>query len=552
VTEASIRDGISEQLLAELKEDIAQRRISDGYALLDSRAALFEAFDASQPNAAALLGYLAQWVDIGYRDPALVKRLLGCYSQGCRSRLSLSEYVHLRMAEAMVAMSEEEADRAIGHLDVVLTLADDVNDWELVAIANYWKARCQRKKGEYDRALTHTVHGRDLALRCGQARMAAVMRVLESWILFQEGRSKEALRTLAEAQAVLRETDDAVTLGNIESTYGRILRREGRYGQALEHFAKSIELFRKSDPEHRNLARTLANMAHVQRLLAQQFRKKIDADAAHRRKSGSRGLAPAQPYREKMEQLRREALENLDQAARIYEIHPNHRGVGTVHLNRAYLYLDEGQLDLAMEEAGVAYNCGEEKQDFILMARARILQCTVANARVEEGIEERPNARSHAQAALDYARDAVEMATHTQNRRLLARVHTWHGLTLSNPFFNARDKAREAMHQASAYLEPGVHDHVWEDFQALKGRILAGADVNATLLAWSHGQVGDKTFQQLEEDFADIVIPEVWEQEGRRVSRVAKRLSISPKKVRRVLERLGLRGAGEPEAEDSE
>jgi DNA-binding NtrC family response regulator len=67
--------------------------------------------------------------------------------------------------------------------------------------------------------------------------------------------------------------------------------------------------------------------------------------------------------------------------------------------------------------------------------------------------------------------------------------------------------------------------------------------MNATLLAWSHGQVGDKTFQQLEEDFADIVIPKVWEQEERKVSRVAKRLSISPKKVRRVLERLGLRAA---------
>jgi tetratricopeptide (TPR) repeat protein len=342
---------------------------------------------------------------------------------------------------------------------------------------------------------------------------------------------------------VLSQTDDYVTLGNIASTYGRILRREGRYGQAIEHFTESIELFRRRDPEHRNLARTLANMAHVQRLLAQQFRRKIDADAAQRRKSGASGLGAPLPYREKMQQLRQDALQNLDQAARIYERHPNHRGMGTVHLNRGYLYLDEGQLDLAAEQADAAYNCGENKQDHILMARARILQCTVENTRVEEGIEERADARSHAQAALDYARDAVDMAKHTQNRRLLARVHTWHGLTLSNHFFNARDAAREAMSQAAGYLEPGIHDHVWEDFQTLKSRVLEGADMNATLLAWSHGQVGDKSFQQLEEDFADIVIPKVWEQEERKVSRVAKRLSISPKKVRRVLERLGLRAA---------
>jgi tetratricopeptide (TPR) repeat protein len=453
------------------------------------------------------------------------------------------------MAEAMLAMSEEEAESAIGHLNVVLTLANDLNDSDLVAIAHYWKARCQRKRGEYDHALRHAIKGRDLALQCGQMSMAAVMRVLESWILFQESRSKEAFQTLAEAQAVLSQTDDYVTLGNIESTYGRILRREGRYGPAIEHFTHSIELFEKRDPEHRNLARTLANMAHVQRLLAQQFRKKIDADAAHRRKSGASGLATPQPYREKMEQLRQEALENLDQAARIYERHPNHRGMGTVHLNRGYLYLDEGQLDLAGEQADAAYICGEQKQDLILMARARILQCAVENARVEEGIEERLDARSHAQAALDYARDAVEMAKHTQNRRLLARVHTWQGLTLSNHFFNARDAARESMNQAAGFLEPGIHDHVWEDFQILKGRVLEGADMNQTLLAWSHGQVGDKTFQQLEEDFADIVIPKVWEQEGRKVSRVSKRLSISPKKVRRVLERLGLRAADASESE---
>jgi hypothetical protein len=51
--------------------------------------------------------------------------------------------------------------------------------------------------------------------------------------------------------------------------------------------------------------------------------------------------------------------------------------------------------------------------------------------------------------------------------------------------------------------------------------------------------VGERTFQQLTEDFADLIIPKIWEHENRKVARVAKRLSISPKKVRRVLARLG-------------
>jgi DNA-binding NtrC family response regulator len=63
--------------------------------------------------------------------------------------------------------------------------------------------------------------------------------------------------------------------------------------------------------------------------------------------------------------------------------------------------------------------------------------------------------------------------------------------------------------------------------------------VNPLLRAWSQGSVGDKTFQQITEQFAELIIPKVWEREGRKVSRVATRLSISPKKVRRILDRVG-------------
>jgi len=50
-----------------------------------------------------------------------------------------------------------------------------------------------------------------------------------------------------------------------------------------------------------------------------------------------------------------------------------------------------------------------------------------------------------------------------------------------------------------------------------------------------------KCFQELTEQFAEIVIPKVWEKEDRKVARVAKRLSVSPKKVRRILARAGKR-----------
>jgi hypothetical protein len=59
--------------------------------------------------------------------------------------------------------------------------------------------------------------------------------------------------------------------------------------------------------------------------------------------------------------------------------------------------------------------------------------------------------------------------------------------------------------------------------------------------------VGNKTFQQVQEEFAEIVIPKVWlrVREGQNISRGVERLSISPKKIRRILRNTGLSGRDE-------
>jgi tetratricopeptide (TPR) repeat protein len=547
-------------LLAELRQDIIERRIRSGMERLDENIRLVEAVSPSTQGGAELVWRLAQWVDAGWRDIAIVQSAVGRFPKQARRRLSLHDYSALRMAEGMVAMSGENLDEAVGHFDAVLTLEPDLDDRELSAIANFWKARCQRKRGEYDAALSHTAVARTLATECGYERMAAVMRVLESWLFFQKGRHKEALKVLAETQAVLSATDDAVVLGNIQSTYGRIYRQEGRYDRAIEHFQCAIDEYRKVDTYHPNLARTLANMAYVERVVALEFRRKLEADLSrrkHRRSSPdqfgaarddrpflrgsvhvSEEAPPQAGLRDEFVRIRDDAFAHLDEAAAIYRVHPNYRGAGTVHLNRGLLHLDNGALDLAEEEAAAALALGEQKEDLILMARARLLQCMVENAKVEEGIDEDP--RHHAQAALDHIRDAIEFARKTQNRRLLARVHTWHGLTLSNEFFCAHDAAMDAMNTASSFLDHAFHDTAWEDLRVLKTRVIKTQTIDETLLAWSQGAVGDRSFREIAEQFAEIIIPKVWEIEGRKIARVATRLSVSPKKVRRALKRAGL------------
>ena len=68
---------------------------------------------------------------------------------------------------------------------------------------------------------------------------------------------------------------------------------------------------------------------------------------------------------------------------------------------------------------------------------------------------------------------------------------------------------------------------------------MQASGINDMLRGWSEGIVGNKTFQQITEEFAEIVIPKVWLREDRKISRVASVLSVSPKKVRRILRNSG-------------
>jgi tetratricopeptide (TPR) repeat protein len=535
---------ITDEFLAQLKQDLVCRRVGQGMARLEERRDLLTSLDPQQKNAGIFLGALAQWVDIGFQHPALVEDLASRFTRAHRSGLLLYGYLNLRLAQGMLAMSKEAVEQANHHLDCVLSFENETDDQELFSVANFWKGRCLRMKGEYDQALAYAVKGRELAIELHHEPMAAVMRVLESWLYFQKGDHRQAMRILREAEAVLSQTDDYLTLGNIHSAYGRIARHQGRHQHAIEHFATAIAEYKKRNPQHRNVARSLNNMASAKRLIALQLRRKIDADVERRRKSGAQGgngKVAKRQYRRRFEQYRQEALAELAEAAIIFEQCRNHHGLASVHLNYGYLQLDNGDLEQADNSVKLAFRLGEEKRDHIIMSRAALLRCMIENARVEEEIGDSAEPGSHARAAAECAQEAIELAKHTENRRQQAEAYVWQGLTQCNRFFGDLEAARRSYDQATALLKTDQIDPAWEDLQHLKSQILRGGSVNPILRAWSQGAVGDKTFQQITEEFAELIIPKIWEREGRKISRVATRLSMSPKKVRRILSRAGNR-----------
>jgi tetratricopeptide (TPR) repeat protein len=322
-----------------------------------------------------------------------------------------------------------------------------------------------------------------------------------------------------------------------------MVRRQGAYSEALKFFSRAIEHFRKRNPQHRNLARSLANIAYVQRLIAQRISRQMDMEAERRRKSHAKnkdaGSATrgASAHRKEYELHRDGAFANLEQAEKIYRHHHHHHGIGSVLENRGLLYFDSGDMENADAQAAQAYALGKEEGDSILMARARLLQCQVADARLEEEIE----GWEHAQTARDCAREAVEVAKHTQNHHLLARAYIWRGLTACYPAIHDVEDARHCCDRAASFLKTGDSDDLWDELQVLKQKVMPRGAIDPQLRAWSQGVTGDRTFQELAEDFAEVVIPRVWEKEDRKVQRVAQRLKISPKKVRRILAKAGKR-----------
>lgn len=531
-------------LPARLRNDLGRRRIRRGIAALEELRPVIESLEPA-PGAGVLAGLVAQWVDAGFDSPALLDRLLARFPPRLRAGLPLIDYLHLRMAEAVRAMSKEDLDRAGEHLRLVLSFEGEVDDPELFAIANFWMGRSLRKRGRYDEALEYTTRGEHLALSMGYGEMAAIMQVTLSWLTFQKGKLHDAAGILRRAEEALSPTDDFLSRGNIQSAYGRIARRQGKYELAVECFERAICEFRRGGGDAPAMARTLVNLAFVQRLLAVRAQKELDHMAAVRRgKPGEAGGGPSSdPAREQrvlIEQIRAQARACLDEAGAIYSRHQNHSGLAGVRTTGGYLQLDAGDLERASADAAEAFAHGSAHSDFIVMARARILECVVENAAIEEQLGDPAHHREAAGAA---AREAVEFAARTENRRLLARALVWQGLTAAVEPAD-REEARRCCEQAMALLQPEgpERQYIWEDLETLKARVLHTQPVDAVLRRWSAGIVEGRSFQQMTEEFARMVIPRVWDREGRKVSRVAEKLSISPKKVRRILHAAGFGG----------
>ncbi|MGC2402660.1 MAG: hypothetical protein WA510_22910, partial [Acidobacteriaceae bacterium] len=140
---------LSLYFLQQLDDALRERRIEDGIQLLQHAGSAWASPDIERWGAAIALRS-AQWLDVGYRDKKSLDTLLARFTPAVRARMPLVDYLQLRLAEAFQALSTEDSDIAIESLEFVLKAERELGDDDLIVLANFWKGRAHRKKGEYE------------------------------------------------------------------------------------------------------------------------------------------------------------------------------------------------------------------------------------------------------------------------------------------------------------------------------------------------------------------------------------------------------------------
>lgn len=261
------------ELLPPLHEALDLRAIQKGQKLISEHIDLISAMDPKQEGAALLIGHLAKWIDVDFSLLTRVENLVnGPFRLECRPSFAFRDVLYLRLADAIAKMHRAAWAVAIPQLEFLLSA--QVEDVDLFMSANYFMARCYRNLGQYTRARDCALQAKQLAE--GRGAQLALINILEAWLLFQDGNHSDAGRLLDAAESKL--ADDPLSMGNILFARARMARREGHDEYAMQFFAEAIAQYRtlEAGATHPNLARTLANLALTEILMARK--KRLEAE----------------------------------------------------------------------------------------------------------------------------------------------------------------------------------------------------------------------------------------------------------------------------------
>jgi tetratricopeptide (TPR) repeat protein len=480
-----------------------------------------------------LLDWLARWIDLDDSFLLTVVRLVARFERGLRGRALLeAESVHFAVARALTRFHYERYKEAVGDLEYAQTLAERLNDRDLLSVTRYLLARCRWKQGRYDEALELARSAKSLTT--AESVVTALIETVEAWLLFLLGNVPAALELYDRVEAVFATTDDYVNKANVLSARGRILRQAGDNDLALALFGASIRAFPADDKDHRNIARALAQMAFVKRVQANEA---DDAAASKLRGEGLAWLARAEAIYTKDAR----AVHKKDAAP------PFARGLGIVYNVRALMLLDSGQRSDAWTAVTQTLSRGASKHDPVVLANARIIQCVIA---LDRG-------KPHDVLLARWCADrAVELAMQTRNRRLQIRARIWRGrAALRPPLLDPMDATKHCLaaretagrlgwdgaSDDEAPREGGSserrRDYLERDLESLE-RDLAGAAHDGIFAMVTRAEVIDRRLKDILDAVETAVILNEFEKQERNKTAVTKRFTVAPRRVNEAIVRV--------------
>lgn len=519
------KEALAPHLLGKIANDLAQAlkqlEVDDALGILDGLRDKISQLSIAQEHFARLVGYFAWAIDFSSSYLSVVENALSRYEHSSEASMSILDLARLDMARGLVAFHHERYRTARGHLDRAIPLARRAKDMELIAVSQYYMARCFWRETNYASALDCARDALKNEKRIRASKRAAVIELLRGYIFSLVAKPEAAERSLSNAMQILLTTNDHINIGNVLSFQGQRERRSGDYKSAIDKFERAIEEYKRSDPSHRNIARSSLNKALALRVLA----SKLETDR-HFKESDDRKDA----YELRLagiQQLRMDAYQCLEDANAIYDRNPKRhcRGLGKYHYIRASLSVDEGKFDIAETEARETYRYGRKIQNNLLMGKARIVQCMVE-------LEKNPVS---ARVALDLARQAIKHAEITQYPRLLSRAYTWYGQALLRfPFSDPVDASRY-LGMARAKLSENDQDYVLEEVNDLENEIRSCADAKPIISVVTTGGIEGLTLEQIVQKAEQSVVRYVHERNDKKINKTAAALKTTTRRIRNSL-----------------
>jgi tetratricopeptide (TPR) repeat protein len=492
-----------------------------------ARGLLQQHLPPAAPRAAnaRVVDYLGRLVDA--RDqtlqPQFEEVLAGFLATADPAGLSIRDFAHLTHARGTSAMLKGQYDIGLRLFDRVLVDDDDVGDADLVMAATFSRARCLHHLGRYEDALQAARRAEALARQAERPAALAVAQLMSAWIVFKQGKAPD--ETLLEAAGHTLRRADPLAHANLLAFRLRLARRGGNHAGAIAFGEEAVAQYRSIDGLHRNLARTLVNLAFTRGALAL---KGTDGD-------------------ETSDAVQKIRLE-LDEAGAIYAQRPHRRGEGMLRLCEGYLELGLGGYEEARVKAkdvvAIAYRSSSpEDADPLLRVRGFLLTAECAWAWEEGGHTRRkPTARSiqRCHEAVACGEQAVAIACGTQSRRLRGRAYTWLGLSYLLLFrlmrSDAHVKSARQCHQlAKGLLEARPGDYVWANLALLEDE-LEQEKVARLLSLLDSAKEGSATMRKLKGLFEAIVVKYLHD-EGMTRKEIQDRLHIRAAKLPRILGR---------------